>query len=81
MHLLGILEYFSIRSTDLKVVVLRLLVLFSCAFIKCAGLAFFSVSGVFALLLVFLSLLIGLVLFASHRYPENRNLVVQQLNT
>jgi hypothetical protein len=53
MHLLGILEYFSSRSTDLKVVVQRLLVLFSCAFIKCAGQAFFSVSGVFALLTSF----------------------------
>lgn len=55
MHLLGILGYLSIRSTDLKVVVLRLLVLFSCAFIKCAGLPFCSVSGVFASFLVFFS--------------------------
>lgn len=67
MHLLGILGYFSIRSTDLKVVVLRLLVLFSCAFIKCAGLAFFSVSGVFALFVVFFS--------------KNMNLVEHRLNT
>jgi len=67
MHLLGILGYFSIRSTDLKVVVLRLLVLFSCAFIKCAGLAFFSVSGVFSLFLVFFS--------------KNTNLVERHLNT
>lgn len=67
MHLLGILGYFSIRSTDLKVVVLRLLVLFSCAFVKCAGLAFFSVSGVFALFLVFFS--------------KNLNLVEHHLNT
>ena len=48
-------------------VLLRLLVLFSCAFIKCAGLAFFSVSGVFALFLVFFS--------------KNRNLVEQHLST
>jgi len=66
MHLLEILGYFSIRSTDLKVVVLRLLVVFSCAFIKCAGLAFFSVSGVFALFLVFFS--------------KNTNLVEHHLN-
>jgi hypothetical protein len=67
MHLLGILGYFSIRSTDLKVVLLRLLVLFSCAFVKCAGLAFFLVSGVFALFLVFFS--------------KNMNLVEHHLNT
>lgn len=67
MQLLGILGYFSVRSTDLKVVVLRLSVLFSCAFIKCAGLAFFSVSGVFALFLFFFS--------------KNMNFVEHHLNT
>jgi len=67
MHMLGILGYFSIRSTLLKVVVLRLLVLFSCAFVKCAGLPFFSVSGVFALFLDFFS--------------KNMNLVEHHLNT
>jgi hypothetical protein len=55
VYLLGVLGYFSIRSTDLKVVVLRLLVVFSCPFVKCSGLAFFSVSGVFALFLVLFS--------------------------
>lgn len=67
MHLLGILGYFSIRSTELKVVVLRLLVLFSCAFVKCAGLAFFSLSGVIVLFLVFFS--------------NNMNLVEHHLNS
>jgi len=67
VQLLGILGYFSVRSTDLKVVVLRLSVLFSCAFIKCAGLAFFSVSGVFALFLFFFS--------------KNMNFVEHHLNT
>jgi hypothetical protein len=48
----GILEHFSMKSKDLEVIVQILLVLFSCAFVKCPGLAFFTVSVVFALLLL-----------------------------
>jgi hypothetical protein len=35
----GILEHFSIKSKDFEVDVQRLLVLFSCIFVKCPGLA------------------------------------------
>lgn len=71
-----ILENFSIKSKDFEVDVRRLLVLFSCAFVlKCPGLAFFTVSVAFALLLLSLWLLSVLVLFASCRFSKNKNLV------
>jgi hypothetical protein len=61
--LLGMLFALFNKSKDFEVL-LRLLVLFCCAFVKCPGSAFFSVSGVLAVLLFCLSLLIVLVLFA-----------------